>query len=69
MLASALLVATGLGIVQARRMTALRTAFGGGSVSASTLRRNALIAAVIRAMLVTGYVALLVLAVILAGVV
>lgn len=66
-LTTVLLVATALGIAQARRMTTLRTAVEAGTVDASTLRRNALLATVIRTLLVGGYVALLALAVVLAG--
>lgn len=48
-------------------MTAMRTAVATGAVKEATLRANAGVAAVIRALLVAGYVALLVLAVLLAG--
>lgn len=65
-LAISLLVATAFGIAQARRMTVLRTAQADGAVTETQVRRNAAIAASIRALLVVGYVAVLVMAVILA---
>lgn len=68
MLAVTLLVATGFGILQARRMTALRTALNAGLSTEAVVHRQATIAAVIRTILVIGYVTLLVLAVLLAGV-
>ncbi len=67
LLAITLLVATGFGIVQARRMRVMRTALAAGSVSESLVQRNAALAATIRAILVVGYVALLVIAVLLSG--
>lgn len=60
-----LLFATGGGIVQARRMTAMRTAVATGAVGEEALHANATVAAIIRALLVSGYVALLVLALLL----
>ncbi len=78
-LAFALLAATAGGIFQARRMTALRAAADvegrrevaseHTAANAVALRRNAVAAAVIRSLLVGGYVALLALAVVLAAVV
>lgn len=66
-LAILLLVGTAGGILQARRMTALRTALTSEDPGTDTVRRNALVATVIRSVLVLGYVALLVLAVMLAS--
>ena len=61
-----LLFATGGGIIQARKMSAMRTAVATGSAHESSLRTGAVLAAAIRALLVAGYVVLLVLAVMLA---
>lgn len=61
-----LLSATTGGIFQARKMSKLRTAVGMGEVDEATLRVNATLAAGIRALLVVGYGALLVMAVMLA---
>lgn len=68
LLALALLVATAFGILQARRMTALRAGLAKDAVSAMSVRHNAIIAAVIRTILVVGYVVLLILAVLLASI-
>lgn len=62
-----LLIVTALGILQARRMTSMRTALADGAMNTQTVGRNAIVAATIRALLVVGYVALLILAVLLAG--
>lgn len=61
-----LLFATGGGIVQARKMSAMRTAVATGAAHETTLRTDATIAAVIRTLLVAGYAVLLVLAAMLA---
>lgn len=62
-----LLVATGFGIAQAKRMTAMRTALAAGGASEISVKRNATVAATIRAVLVVGYVALLVIAILLSS--
>lgn len=67
-LSIALLFATAGGILQARKMSAMRTAVARGDVDAAKLRSNAALAGGIRALLVAGYVALLVLALMLASV-
>lgn len=67
LLAIVLLLATAIGILQARRMTALRSAQDAGSTTETLVRRQGTIAAIIRTALVIGYVALLVLGVLLAG--
>ena len=68
LLALALLAATAIGILQARRMTTLRTAFISDPATETTraiVRRNASLSAIIRTLLVAGYIALLGLAVLL----
>ncbi|MEO7544804.1 MAG: hypothetical protein ABIT21_00680 [Terrimesophilobacter sp.] len=65
-LSVALVFATGGGIVQARRMSAMRTAVATGAEHESSLRTGATLAAGIRTLLVAGYVVLLVLAVVVA---
>ena len=69
LLALGLLVGTAVGILQARRMSGLRTASTDPASAADTgrLRRNATAAATLRAILVVGYLALLVLATLLAA--
>lgn len=64
-----LLLATAAGILQARRMTGLRAtaATPSGEADAGTLRRNAAVAAALRGILALGYIAVLVLAVLLVG--
>ena len=59
LLAIGLLLATAIGILQARRMTSLRTAHP-ADTSSRTVQRNATIAAALRTVLVLGYLALLV---------
>lgn len=69
LLALGILFATAIGILQARRMTGLRESAAGSTdaASQSTLRRNAAFAAALRVVLVLGYLALLVLAVLQAS--
>ena len=69
LLALGLLFGTAVGILQARRMTRLREAAAEPASAEDTgrLRRNATIAATLRVILVLGYLALLVLATLLAG--
>lgn len=62
-----LLIATGFGVAQARRMTAMRTALAAGAANEIHVKRNATIAAIIRGVLVVGYVALLVIALLLSS--